>query len=77
MTDNPVARSMNNDVWLPAPQTSAKTANKQLNFVQHIATILGIKGRAAVVLSMMTSSSRAVRGRRSAAICSTTSIYTR
>jgi type I restriction enzyme M protein len=26
------------------------TANKQLNFVQHIATILGINGRAAVVL---------------------------
>jgi type I restriction enzyme M protein len=28
----------------------ATTANKQLNFVQHIATILGINGRAAVVL---------------------------
>ncbi|MHB1475584.1 MAG: HsdM family class I SAM-dependent methyltransferase [Dermatophilaceae bacterium] len=29
---------------------SVTTSNKQLNFVQHIATILGINGRAAVVL---------------------------
>jgi type I restriction enzyme M protein len=55
---------------------AATTSNKQLNFVQHIMTILDTNGRAAVVCPT-TSSSRAAPARRSAASCSPTSTCTR
>ena len=40
----------------------ATTSNKQLNFVQHVRSILKIDGRAAVVLCRTTCSLRAVLG---------------
>jgi type I restriction enzyme M protein len=51
------------------------TANKQLNFLQHIATIRAMNGRAAVVLPT-TCSSRAARARPSAASCCATTTCT-
>jgi len=46
-----------NDFWVT-------TTNKQLNFVQHIASMLGIPGRAAVVVPDNVCCSRVVRARR-------------
>ena len=52
------------------------TSNKQLNFLQHIATILGINGRAAVVLPDNVLFEGGA-GRRCAAGCCATSTCTR
>lgn len=54
----------------------ATTSNKQLNFVQHIMTMLEVNGRAAVVLPT-TCSSRAGPGRSSVAGCWSGSTCTR
>lgn len=43
-------REVKEDREIERPDFRVTTANKQFNFVQHIATILGINGRAAVVL---------------------------
>lgn len=43
-------REAREDREIERPDFRVTTANKQINFVQHIATILGINGRAAVVL---------------------------
>jgi type I restriction enzyme M protein len=53
-----------------------RTSNKQLNFVQHVKTLLAIGGRAAVVVPD-TCSSRAARGRRSGGSSSRSATCTR
>jgi type I restriction enzyme M protein len=52
------------------------TKNKQLNFVQHVKTLLKVNGRCAIVVRT-TCSSRAGPGKPSAAICSSNATYIR
>jgi type I restriction enzyme M protein len=55
----------------------ASTSNKQLNFVQHVKTLLQMNGRAAVVVPDNVLSSRAGPGRPSAGSCSMSAMSTR
>jgi type I restriction enzyme M protein len=55
---------------------AASTSNKQLNFVQHVRTLIASSGRAAMVVPD-TSSSRAAPGKPYAGACSPTATSTR